>query len=108
MFATIDIDSGAPQPHVTLPQTAVTYNSYGSTVYLVKSSDTDGKKSMVATQSFVTTGATRGDQVAVLTGVKPGDVVVSAGQIKLHNGAPVVINNKVQPTDSPNPAPVDN
>ena len=110
MFATIDIDSGAPQQQVTLPQTAVTYNSYGSTVYVVKPSGdgADTKKPMVATQSFVTTGATRGDQVAVLTGVKPGDVVVSAGQIKLHNGAPVVVNNKLQPTDNPNPAPVDN
>jgi membrane fusion protein, multidrug efflux system len=110
MFATIDIDSGAPQQQVTLPQTAVTYNSYGSTVYVVKPSGdgTDAKKPMVASQSFVTTGATRGDQVAVLTGVKPGDVVVSAGQIKLHNGAPVVVNNKLQPTDNPNPAPVDN
>ena len=110
MFATIDIDSGSPLQQVTLPQTAVTYNSYGSTVYVVKPSGggADAKKSLVATQSFVTTGATRGDQVAVLTGVKPGDVVVSAGQIKLHNGAPVVINNKLQPTDNPDPAPVDN
>jgi membrane fusion protein (multidrug efflux system) len=110
MFATIDIDAGAPDQHVTLPQTAVTYNSYGNTVYLVKPSGSspEEQKKLVATQSFVTTGATRGDQVAVLTGVKPGDVVVSAGQIKLHNGAPVVINNKIQPTDNPNPKPVDN
>lgn len=110
MFATVTIDAGAPHEAVTLPQTAVTYNSYGSTVYLVKPAGTgaDGQKSLVATQSFVTTGATLGDQVAVLTGVKPGDMVVSAGQIKLHNGAPVVINNKVQPADNPNPTPVEN
>ena len=56
---------------------------------------------------FVTTGATRGDQVAVLSGVKPGDVVVSAGQIKLHNDAPVVVNNTVQPADNPHPVPTD-
>ena len=49
-------------------------------------------------QTFVTTGATRGDQVAVLTGVKPGETVVTAGQIKLHNGSPVMINNTVQPS----------
>ncbi|HEY4043611.1 MAG TPA: efflux RND transporter periplasmic adaptor subunit [Rhodopila sp.] len=110
MFATVSIDTGAPQQQVTLPQTAVTYNSYGSTVYLVKSANpsSNGEKSLVAEQSFVTTGATRGDQVAVLTGVKSGDVVVSAGQIKLHNGAPVVVNNKLQPTENPNPTPVDN
>jgi membrane fusion protein, multidrug efflux system len=109
MFVTININAGAPRQEVTLPQAAVTYNSYGSTVYLVKPAGTGagGRKSLVATQSFVTTGATRGDQVAVLTGVKPGDLVVSAGQIKLHNGASVAINNQVQPTDNPNPTPVD-
>ncbi|HVY17880.1 MAG TPA: efflux RND transporter periplasmic adaptor subunit [Rhodopila sp.] len=107
MFVTVMIDAGAPHQQVTLPQTAVTYNSYGSTVFLVKHAPKDDK-SLVATQTFVTTGATRGDQVAVLTGIKPGDVVVSAGQIKLHNGTPVVVNNKIQPTDNPNPTPVDN
>ena len=56
-----------------------------------------------ARQTFVTTGATRGDQVAVLTGVKEGDVVVTSGQIKLHNGSPVVIDNTVQPTSDANP-----
>jgi membrane fusion protein, multidrug efflux system len=109
MFATIDIAAGAPEQHITLPQTAITYNPYGSTVYLVeKNADTGpGQPALIARQSFVTTGLTRGDQVAVLTGVKPGDAVVSAGQIKLHNGAPVVINNKVQTADNPAPIPVD-
>ena len=56
-------------------------------------------------QRFVKLGATRGDQVAVLSGVNAGDVVVSAGQMKLRNGTAVVINNAVQPTDEPNPTP---
>ena len=103
MFATISIDAGAKQQYVTLPQTAIAYNSYGSTVYLVEK---DGTGS-IAKQSFVTTGATRGDQVAVLTGVKPGETVVTAGQIKLHNGAPVAVNNKVLPTDAANPTPAE-
>lgn len=103
MFATINIDAGAKQLLVTLPQTAITYNSFGSTVYLVQK---DGAQ-LVARQSFVTTGATRGDQVAVLTGVKAGETVVTAGQIKLHNGAPVAVNNKVQPTDAANPTPTE-
>src|SRR5271165_2640396 len=105
MFATIIIDAGAKQLLVTLPQTAITYNSYGSTVYLVQQQD--GTKLLIARQSFVTTGATRGDQVAVLTGVKPGETVVTAGQIKLRNGSPVAINNAVQPSDAPNPTPAD-
>jgi membrane fusion protein (multidrug efflux system) len=109
MFATIDIAAGAPAPHVTLPQTAITYNPYGSTVYLVEKNDADTSPQphLTAKQTIVTTGETRGDQVAVLTGVKVGDVVVSAGQIKLHNGTQVVVNNKVQPSDNPNPVPVD-
>ena len=82
--------TGAPQHYVTLPQTAITYNPYGNTVYIV---DEQGhgrrtaSRSSIARQTFVTTGPTRGDQVAVLKGVKEGDTVVTAGQIKLHNGS---------------------
>ena len=90
MYATIDIDIGAPQHHITLPQTAIAYNPYGSTVYLIEQQGA----AQTARQTFVTTGATRGDQVAVLSGVKEGDVVVTAGQMKLHNGSPVTIDNK--------------
>jgi membrane fusion protein (multidrug efflux system) len=103
MYATIDIEVGQPLRQITLPQTAITYNPYGSTVYLIE----QGKDGRIARQSFVTTGATRGDQVAVLNGVKEGDVIVTAGQMKLHNGAPVVINNSVQPTDNAAPKPTD-
>jgi membrane fusion protein, multidrug efflux system len=100
MYATVDIATGAPQNYITLPQTAITYNPYGDTVYVVdnKSAQPDGKPQLFARQTFVTTGATRGDQVAVLKGVNPGDTVVTAGQIKLHNGSPVVINNSITPT----------
>ena len=109
MYATVDIDTGAPQRLVTLPQTAISYNPYGNLVYLVddKGKDAAGKPLLVARQTFVTTGATRGDQVAILKGVKEGDVVVTAGQMKLRNGSPLAINNTVKPAEDPNPAPVD-
>lgn len=109
MFATIEIDVGAPQTYVTLPKTAIAYNSYGDMVYLVvgKAVQQSGKPQDVAEQTFVATGPTRGDQVAVLKGVKDGDTVVTAGQVKLHNGAPVMINNSVEPSDNPNPTPVE-
>lgn len=105
MFATLDIDIGAKQRLVTLPQTAIAYAPYGDTVYLVidKGKSAGGQPHLIAQQTFVTTGATRGDQVSILKGVQAGDVVVSAGQIKLHNDAPVVINNTVQPLDNPHP-----
>jgi membrane fusion protein (multidrug efflux system) len=109
MFITVDIDVGTPQNYVTLPQTAIAYNSFGNIVYIVedKGKDAKGQPQLSAKQTFVTTGATRGDQVAVLTGVKDGDTVVTAGQVKLRNGTPININNTVQPSDNPNPKPVD-
>ena len=109
MFATVDSDTGSPQKLVTLPQTAISYNPYGNLVYVVddKGKGPDGKPRLAARQTFVTTGATRGDQVAVLKGVKEGDVVVTGGQMKLRNGVPVVVNNSVLPKDDPNPKPAD-
>lgn len=109
MFATIAIDIGTQQNYVTLPQTAITYNPYGSTVYLVddKGKDEKGQELRVARQVFVTTGDTRGDQVAIVKGVNANDTVVTAGQMKLRNGSPLHIDNTVQPTNEPNPHPTE-
>lgn len=109
MFATVDIDTAEPQRYVTLPQTAIAYNSYGDIAYLVddKGKDAGGKPQLVVRQTFVTTGATRGDQVAILEGIKDGDTVVTTGQVKLRNGTPVHVDNSVQPTNDANPKPVD-
>lgn len=106
MFANVAIDSGAPTREITLPQTCITYSPYGDTVYVIEhKTGAGGKAHDTVEQRFVTLGATRGDQVGVLSGVSEGEAVVSAGQLKLRNGSPVVINNSVQPTDerSPNP-----
>ncbi len=109
MFASVSIEVGTPQHYITLPQTAITYNPYGSTVYLVddKGKGADGNELLTARQVFVTTGDTRGDQVAVLKGVDDGQTVVTAGQMKLRNGVPLTIDNTVQPLNDPNPKPVD-
>jgi len=109
MYATVDIAIGSPATYVTLPQTAITYNPYGDTVYVVESkgNDGDGKPQFVARQTFVTIGPARGDQVAVLRGVEAGDTIVTAGQIKLHNGSVVMIDNSVTPTAEAAPVPVD-
>ena len=110
MYATVQIDTGAPQQFVTLPQTAITYNAYGSTVFLVddQGKDDKGQPTLQAKQTFVTVGDTRGDQVAILKGVKAGDQVVIAGQVKLRNGSPVIVNNSVVPSDDANPVIKDN
>jgi membrane fusion protein (multidrug efflux system) len=107
MFANVTIDSGDTTSQITLPETAITYNPYGNTVYLVQhgSAGADGKSKDTVLQRFVKLGATRGDQVAIQSGVNEGDIVVSAGQMKLRNGTAVVINNSVLPTDSSQPTP---
>jgi membrane fusion protein (multidrug efflux system) len=100
MFGPVSIASGGPQAFLTLPQTAVSYNPYGDTVFVVEEGKgADGKAMLVAQQKFVTIGGTRGDQVAVLSGIKEGDTVVTAGQIKLRSGVPVIVNNSIQPTN---------
>jgi membrane fusion protein (multidrug efflux system) len=108
MFANVNIQVGEQVKLLTLPQTAVTYNPYGSTVFIAKPTgkmDKQGKPVLEAQQVFVTTGATRGDQVAILKGVEEGATVVTSGQLKLKNGTPLLINNKVQPANSPDPKP---
>lgn len=107
MYANVSIDSGAPHMELTVPQTAITYNPYGDTVFVVTKQGVDakGNPKLVAQQRFVTLSDTRGDQVAISKGLKAGEVVVIAGQMKLHNGSPVVINNQLLPSNDVNPTP---
>ncbi|HKE46904.1 MAG TPA: efflux RND transporter periplasmic adaptor subunit [Rhodanobacteraceae bacterium] len=143
MFADVNVDVGEREKHLTLPQTAIVYNPYGETIYLVKTKSefdkaqaqnaaaanadhkptSDGKAAakdapkdkdakggpapndLVAQQAFVTTGPTRGDQVAIVKGLDEGVEVVTSGQVKLKSGSPIKIDNSVQPADSPNPTP---
>jgi membrane fusion protein, multidrug efflux system len=109
MYATVNVAAGDKQRFVTLPQTAVAYNPYGETVYLVddKATDPQGQPQLIARQVFVTAGSKRGDQVAILSGVEEGQTVVTAGQIKLRNGSPVKIDNTIRPTADANPIPID-
>jgi membrane fusion protein, multidrug efflux system len=102
MFATVTVGDGPPTRVVTVPDAAVVYNPYGSAVFVVSAS-----KPPTVHQALVTTGQTRGDQVQVLAGLKPGDTIVTSGQLKLHDGSPIAINNTVQPSDQANPNPVE-
>ena len=109
MFAVVDVQAGRVQSYLTLPQTSVTYNPYGDTVFIVQEGGKgpEGKALLTVKQGFVTVGQTRGDLVAILTGIKEGDTVVTSGQIKLKNGSAVIINNQVQPSSDIAPNPVD-
>ena len=86
------------QTVVSIPASSVNYAPYGDSIFVVK----DGKE---VEQRFVKLGASRGDQIAVLSGVKSGDEVVSSGAFKLRNGLPVQVNNSVQPGNDVNPTP---
>jgi membrane fusion protein (multidrug efflux system) len=109
MYATVEVRSGSVQRYLTLPQTVVTYNPYGDTVFIVEEGPKgpDGKTTLTVKQAFVGVGPTRGDQVALLSGVKEGDTVVTSGQLKLKNGSTVIVNNKVQPANEEAPKPED-
>jgi membrane fusion protein (multidrug efflux system) len=107
MFATVEMTVGKPEQLITLPQTAISFDPYGSTVFVVKDKTVDGHRTQFVHQQFVQTSQTRGDQVAVTKGLKAGDVVVVAGQTKLRNGTTVNINNAVLPSNDPNPTPVE-
>jgi len=102
MFANLTLEVGSRAMHLTLPQTAITFNPYGAVVFLAKGEGASGYK---AQQVFVTPGATRGDQVAILKGLKPGDLVVTSGGLKLRNGTPLAVDNQVQPANDPHPRP---
>lgn len=127
MFAKVAVNAGEQQRYLTLPQTSVSYAPYGDTVFVVHegqppASNGQARPSASAAQKpatgkdgashyvqqmIVKLGPTRGDQVAILSGIKQGDVIVTSGQLKLKNGTPVTINNKVQPAFSANPQPVE-
>ena len=103
MYLSVSVASGEPRPLVTIPLAAVAFNPYGALVYVLGKDN--GKP--VVKQQFVATGAQRGDQVSILKGISATDTIVTAGQLKLHNGSLVKIDNTVQPTDNPAPVPVD-
>ena len=108
MFATVETALGGPARMLTLPQTAISFNPYGNTVFVLEEKKgADGKMELVAQQKFVATGATRGDQIAVLSGLKEGETVVTSGQIKLRSGSVAVVNNDIQPSNQAAPRPVD-
>jgi len=110
MFTAIEVLTGAPERHITLPQTAIVYAPYGTSVFLAQKTGGgagEGDGDYVARQTFVQLGATRGDQIAVVKGLTENAVVVTAGQIKLRNGSPLKIGKNPQPPVNPDPKPVD-
>jgi len=106
MFVQTEVNLDASRAAITLPRSAIGYAPYGDSVFVVEQvADAKGKSHPVVRQRFVKLGEARGDQIAVLSGVEPGDEVVTSGVFKLRNGTAVLVDNTVQPGNDPAPAP---
>ena len=106
MFVQTAAGVGSGSTIVALPASAISYAPFGDSVFVVTDlKNPAGQSYRGVRQQFVKLGPARGDQIAVTSGVKPGDEVVTSGLFKLRNGAAVVVNNKVKPTNSPKPKP---
>ena len=108
MFVQTAVILGASRSVVTLPASAISYAPYGDSVFVVTDlKDPNDRPYRGVRQQFVKLGGARGDQIAVVSGIKAGDEIVTSGVFKLRNGAAVHINNKVRPGNNPAPKPQD-
>jgi membrane fusion protein (multidrug efflux system) len=108
MFVQARLSQGATETVVALPASAINYAPYGDSVFVVTDlKDPSGRTYRGVRQQVVKLGAARGDQIAVVSGINPGEEIVTSGVFKLRNGAPVRVNNKVQPANNPAPKPED-
>jgi len=106
MFVQTELLVGANQPVIALPASAISYAPYGDSVFVVADmKDDKGHAYRGVRQQFVKLGPARGDQVAVVSGVTPGEEIVTSGVFRLRNGAPVQVNNKVKPGNNAAPKP---
>jgi membrane fusion protein (multidrug efflux system) len=110
MFVQAEVATGGGRPVIPLPATSISYAPYGDSVFVVDNNAKapNGSTYRGVRQQFVKVEGARGDQVGVVSGVNPGDEVVTSGVFKLRNGAAVLVNNKVQPANNPSPTPADN
>jgi membrane fusion protein (multidrug efflux system) len=109
MFVQVAVGVGDQKSIIPLPASAISYAPFGDSVYVVTDlKGPDGKQYRGVQQQFVKLEGSRGDQVGVISGIKPGDEIVTSGVFKLRNGAAVAVNNKVQPENNPAPKPEDN
>jgi membrane fusion protein (multidrug efflux system) len=108
MFVQVQLTVGTSRSVIALPASAINYAPYGDSVFVITDlKDPKGQAYRGVRQQFVKVEGSRGDQVAIVSGLNAGDEVVTSGVFKLRNGAAVQVNNKVQPGNSPAPKPED-
>jgi len=102
MFVQAGVNLGDAQQVIPLPASAINYAPYGDSVFVVGDMKSpEGQTYRGVRQQVVKLGPARGDQIAVLSGLKPGEEIVTSGVFKLRNGAAVQVNNAVQPGNDP-------
>jgi membrane fusion protein (multidrug efflux system) len=107
MYVNVAVGLPAPQKVLAIPATAVLYAPYGDSVFVIEDSR-EGKGGKTLRQQFVRLGERRGDFIAVVSGLKEGETIVSTGVFKLRNGQAVVIDNKLAPDFQKAPRPENN
>lgn len=106
MYVSVEVLLPEQAGVLAIPASAINYAPYGDSVFvLTDGKDADGKPAKIVKQQFVKTGASRGDLVAILSGIKEGDEIVSSGVFRLRSDSPVIVNNMVQPGSETNPNP---
>jgi membrane fusion protein (multidrug efflux system) len=103
MFASLTLRWGEPREVLMVPQTAVSFNPYGNSVYVIRGEE--GSDDLTVEQRLVQTGVRRGDMVSITDGLSAGEQVATSGLLKLRNGAPVTINNEIRPESDLDPNP---
>jgi len=120
MFAEVAVLAGEPKNLVTVPRTAVTYSLYGDSIWVVKEAEPESAKetptagadaagaaiaadvleeekpsepALTVDRRFVRVGPTQENRVAIVEGLKAGDLVVTSGQLKLQPGSAIKIDN---------------
>lgn len=112
MFTAIEVEQPIIQNVVVLPTTSISYSLYGNSVYIIEKShdeknDTEHQPILTVKRIFVATGDQQGNYTVIKKGLKAGQEVVSAGELKLQDGTRVVINNSIKLQDNMNPSLLD-
>jgi len=106
MFANVEVELPAEDKVLVIPATSVLYAPYGDSVFVIdEKKGQDGKMQKVLRQQFIRLGVTRGDFVTVVSGLKPGEEVITSGVFKLRPGMAVIVDNQLAPDAKLSPKP---
>jgi membrane fusion protein (multidrug efflux system) len=116
MFANLTVTTGEPASVLTVPRTAIVYSLYGDAVFVVAAaphareqggvSDKGGASGLIVVRRSVRVGPASGERIAIEQGLRAGEKVVTAGQIKLQAYMPVTLDETAAlpaPAETPRP-----